>query len=83
MSINSFAITPTDSTLLASPASALYIGVTGDVALSLGGDSTSTVFKAVAQGWFKLPAQTPATIVWATGTTATNIVGVIKASQAF
>lgn len=49
---------------------ALYIGVTGDVKVNLPGQTVGVVFKAVPVGI--LPVQ--ATRVYATGTTATDIV---------
>ncbi len=49
---------------------ALFIGVAGDVKVNVPNNSTAVVFKAVAAGI--LPVQ--ATRVYATGTTATDIV---------
>lgn len=64
------AVTPSDATTLAG-VRALYIGVTGDVAVVTPGRTTSVVFKAAPVGI--LPVQV--TKVLATGTTATDIVG--------
>jgi hypothetical protein len=58
-------------------AKALYIGVSGDVAIVAAGDSgnslagTAVTFKAVPVGWFPVQVRR----VMATNTTATNIVG--------
>jgi hypothetical protein len=48
---------------------ALYIGVTGDVAVDLYGGSSNVLFKAAPVGLLLVEA----TRVYATGTTATNI----------
>jgi len=85
MSTNTFAITPTDSTpVVGSPGGSvgeIYVGVAGNLALSFGADTTSTVFLSVPIGWFKCPEL--ATIVWATGTTATNLVGINRLTNSF
>jgi hypothetical protein len=58
-------------------AKALYIGVSGDVAVVAAGDNgnslagTAVTFKAVPVGWFPVQVRR----VMATNTTATNIVG--------
>ena len=65
----SAAVTPSDSVPLATPARALYIGVSGDVKVTMLDGSTPT-FKSVPVG--KLEIQV--TSVFATGTTATNII---------
>jgi hypothetical protein len=52
----------------------LYIGVTGDVALTAGYDTTATVLKAVPVGWLPSPVGLPWTQVFSTGTTASDIV---------
>jgi len=51
---------------------ALWIGVTGDVAVQLADDSSSVTFTNVPVGW--LPVNT--SLVLASGTTATGIIGV-------
>jgi hypothetical protein len=48
----------------------LYIGVSGDVKIDSAGGETGIVLKAVAVGKLEVEA----TKVYATGTTATNIV---------
>lgn len=70
---DAFAVTPSDSVAFTAVASALYIGVTGDVTLitSLG---NTVLFKAVPAG-VTLPIR--CTQVKATATTATSIVGLI------
>jgi hypothetical protein len=65
-----FAVTPSDTTKLP-PCQALYIGVSGDVALIAAGDTVSQIFKAVPVGQLNVSAN----LVKATGTTATNILG--------
>lgn len=67
--VGAYAITTSDSAT--NNARALYIGVSGDVAVVTRGRSTSVVFKSVPIGI--LPVQV--TKVLATGTTATNILG--------
>lgn len=69
---NAKAITPTDNTQIG-PFSALYIGVSGDVTVVMRNDdgTTPVLFKAVPVGRLDIAVQG----VQATGTTATNIVG--------
>lgn len=66
-----FTITPNDSANCA-PTAAIYVGATGNVNCIMAGDTANTNFVAV-------PAGTTLTIrvtkVWATGTTANNLVG--------
>ena len=66
------AITPHDSNNLSKPTRGLYVGVAGDVkVVSL--DGNTVTFKALAAGqihWIRC------TRVFATGTTATDVVGV-------
>jgi hypothetical protein len=62
------AVTPNDTTVVG--ATALYIGVTGDVALKAGPNDTAVTFKSVPVGTLSVSAW----IVMSTGTTATNIV---------
>lgn len=83
-----FAVTPSDTLDLpnagnTSPtpsyAKALYIGVTGDVAVIAAGDKsasgagTAVTFKAVPVGWFPVQVRR----VMSTNTTATNIVALM------
>jgi hypothetical protein len=70
--VNCIAITPADSDLVA-PVRALYIGGSGNVRLSDTGNGAVT-FVAVQAGTI-LPVM--ARRVWSTGTTATNIVGLL------
>ncbi len=63
-----FAVTPSDSTVLAG-CRALYIGVSGDVAVVAKGSTTAVTFKSVPIG--VLPVQ--CVKVMSTNTTATNI----------
>lgn len=65
------AITPNDSTDLAQETRGLYVGVTGDVKVDLVEEGT-VIFVGLAAGIIHPIA---AIRVYATGTTATNIVG--------
>jgi hypothetical protein len=67
---NADAVSPSDSTDLGAPASALYIGVAGDVTVTMAGGQTNVLFKAVPVGVLPVAC----TRVWATGTTASSIV---------
>lgn len=65
------AITPSDTTTYSTPIWRIYVGVTGDVKVdTLGG--TGITYKAVPAGVYIYPN---ATKIYATGTTATNLVG--------
>ena len=64
------AVTPHD--VNANVFDALWVGVTGDVAVQLADDSGSVTFTNVPVGW--LPVNT--SLVLSTGTTATGIVGI-------
>jgi len=68
-----YAVTPNDSIDIPTTAKAIYVGTTGDIKVELAGDNVgvATVFKTVPAGAF-LPIR--ARRIWATGTTATNIV---------
>ena len=74
----SFAITPSDSVAIAGgPARAIYVGVSGDVCCALVNDNNpghaaASVFKAMAVGWHPISVA----YIYATNTTATNIIGV-------
>lgn len=70
---NAYAVTPSDSTDLAAPARALYVGGSGNVKINDSGNGAVT-FVGVAAGSI-LPVM--ARRVYATGTTATNIVALI------
>lgn len=76
---SAFAVTPSDTANLPNnnPAQGLtcrglYVGVSGDVAVTPAGnaDGTSVVFKAAPVGFLPVACKR----VWATGTAATNIV---------
>lgn len=69
---NAVPITPTNNTLIG-PFSGLFIGVSGDVTVIMRNDdgSTPVLFKAVPVGILPIAVQG----VNATGTTATNILG--------
>jgi len=70
---NAFAVTPSDSVDLPAPARALYIGGSGNIKINDSGNGAVT-FVGVAAGSI-LPVM--ARRVYATGTTATNIVALI------
>jgi len=69
---NAFSVTPNDSTDMANAARALFVGGAGDVKVDTTGGDTVT-FTGVTAGMI-LPVRV--TRVYATGTTATNIVAV-------
>jgi hypothetical protein len=66
-----FAITTDDTTNLATPAKELYIGVSGDVKVTMINNDSAIVFKSVPVGILPVYVKK----VYKTGTTATNIVG--------
>lgn len=68
-----FAITPHDTNLLTRSARAIYVGVGGDLKVRVH-DGTEATFTNVPQG-FTLPVE--CVRVYATGTTATNLVGLV------
>jgi hypothetical protein len=70
--VNCIAITPADSDLV-QPVRALYIGGSGNLRISDTGGGAVTFVGAVAGTILPVMAKR----VWATGTTATNIVGLI------
>lgn len=67
-----FAITPSDTEDVTTVPRSIYIGGEGDVAVIMGDDSASVVFRG-ASGLLPLMVKR----VLATGTTATYIVGVL------
>ena len=69
--IGAFPITTNDTTDLAIPAKELYIGVSGDVKVTMINNDTAIVFKAVPVGVLPIHVKK----VYKTGTTATSIVG--------
>lgn len=66
------AITPSDTVDLANITRGIYVGGAGDITINFQGSETAVLFAAVPQGII-LPVR--ATRVKATGTTATNLVG--------
>jgi hypothetical protein len=68
-----FAIVTDNATLLTNATRCVYVGVTGDVTALLVGDTASVLFKGVPAGTF-MPIR--AQRIDATGTTATNLVGI-------
>jgi hypothetical protein len=74
-----FAVTTSDSVDLAQPVGKLWVGGTGDLAVAFanifnGSATGSIVLKAVPAGWYTLPDSERITRIYATGTTATNLV---------
>lgn len=69
-----FAVTPNDSTNLAQPARALWIGGAGNVAVVLNNGGAAVTFQNVPSGSL-LPVQ--AFRVMSTNTTATNILALL------
>lgn len=70
--VNCIAITPADSDLVA-PVRALYIGGSGNIKINDTGGGAVTFYGVVAGTILPVMARR----VWSTGTTATNIVGLI------
>jgi hypothetical protein len=70
--INVFAITPDDDNDLAHTTTAIYVGVEGDLKVDLSGVGTGITLKGLASGvWHPISV----TKVYATGITATDILG--------
>lgn len=69
---SAFAITPSDTVDMAIATRGIYVGVSGDIKVNMAGSGTAT-FTGVPQGTL-LPIR--ASRVFATGTTATTMVGV-------
>lgn len=67
-----FTVTPSDTVPFSRPAAALYVGTAGNVTLRGADGTADVVFKNVSAGAI-LPVQ--CNFVRATGTTATDIVG--------
>lgn len=67
---NAAAVTPSNDTDLSETASALYIGVTGDVTVDMEGVGEGILFKTVPVGYL----YGRFTRVYATGTDATDII---------
>lgn len=70
---NAVAVTPHDTNELAVYSRGLYVGVSGNVAVILAGDSSAVTFVGLAAGIIH-PIR--AKVVKSTGTTATSIVAV-------
>lgn len=68
--VNFSAVTPSDSTLVT--CKALYVGVSGDVAIAQSSFSTPVVFKAVPVGYLLVELKNGR--IMSTATTATDIV---------
>lgn len=67
-------VVPDDVASLPENAVRLWVGVAGDIKLNPQSLSyAAVVFKAVPVGWFDMPCRK----VWATGTTATDLVAII------
>ena len=65
------AITPSDSADLTDPVSAIFVGVAGNITVDMAGVGTNITFANVPVGVFRVCV----TKVYATGTAATNLVG--------
>ena len=72
--VDGFAIVPSDSVELATIPRAIYVGVSGDITCRSAAGSVDLVFKAVPAG-STLPFA--ARYIRATGTTATNMIGLV------
>jgi len=62
-------VTPNDSNDLGYPVRAIYVGGAGNAQVTLAGDSNPVTFTNLAVGWHPMRVRR----VWATLTTATNI----------
>jgi hypothetical protein len=71
--INASAVTPSDSTDLTDTSRGLYVGVSGDVKVTMAGGAAVT-FVGLAAGVIH-PIR--ASRVWSTGTTATSIIAIV------
>jgi hypothetical protein len=69
---NAYTITTSDSTVLARPTRAIYVGGAGDLAVRMADDGSTPIFKAVPVGTV---LNIRADKILATGTTATNLLG--------
>lgn len=70
--VGAYTITTSDSTVLARPTRAVYVGGAGDVAVRMADDSSTPIFKAVPVGTV---LNIRADKILATGTTATFLLG--------
>jgi hypothetical protein len=68
---NAFAITPHDTNNLTTHTRALFIGSSGNLVVTLVGDSTAVTFTNISPGYHPLRVKKVA----ATGTTCSGIVG--------
>ena len=64
------AVVPNDAADLATLSRALYVGTTGDITVTMAGGEANVLIKAAPVGILPLRVSR----VWATGTTATNLV---------
>ena len=70
---SAFAITPHDSNALTNVVRGIYVGGAGDIKVNMAGTGTAVVFTGVPAGTL-LPIR--ATLVYATDTDATSLVGI-------
>lgn len=68
--VHGVVVVPSDTVDLASPCRAIWVGVAGDVAVILAGDTAAVTLKAAPVGMLEVCA----TRVMATNTAATNMV---------
>jgi len=68
-----FVITPADGADLAIATNGIYVGVSGDVRVDFFGTGTGITLKSVPVGYLPIRVKR----VYATGTTATNLVGML------
>lgn len=66
---NAEQVTPSDSGDLSTVSRAIYVGGAGDLRVTLA-DGSDVIFRAAPVGWHPVRARQ----IWATGTTATDIV---------
>lgn len=71
--LNAVAITPSDTTRFAPGLRGVWVGVTGNVTVDMAGSGTNITFVGAPAGGFLAGYFTR---VYATGTTATSLVGV-------
>jgi hypothetical protein len=69
---SAFAVTPSDASDLPTLTRALFVGVSGNLVVTLVSDSASVTFANLSAGWHPIRARK----IHATGTTAGSILGI-------